>query len=162
MRPKVLFVTKGEEASFRDGFKYACDLAHIMNGSVMVLFNYDEKSFFRRFEDDMAVSAFAEAGAHDIAREYLSTDEHELKRDAEKKLNLLRQSCGKGQISGSLVRRGKVEPIIRKILEDHPSIEMVILSPSLMDKDNKKARIKKLLRKIPRPVVTMSKPVEAS
>lgn len=162
MRPKVLFVTKGEEKNFRDGFRYACDLAHMMNGSVMVLFNYDEKGFFRRFEEDMAISAFAEAGAHDIAREYLLTDEHALRRDAEKKLNLLKQSCEKGRISGSLIRRGKVESIIRKILEDHPSIEMVILSPSLMDKDNKRARLKKLLRKIPRPVVTMSKPVEAS
>jgi len=160
MKPKILFVTKGEEENFRDGFKYACDLAHIMDGGVMVLFNYNEKGFFRRLEDDMVVSAFAEAGAHDIAKDYLVGDESMLRRDAKKKINLLKQGCEKEQISGYLIKRGKVESVIKKILEDYPSIEMVILSPSLMDKDQKKGTIRKLLRKIPRPVVTMSKPVE--
>jgi hypothetical protein len=160
MKGRVLFVTKGEDENFSEGFDYAADLAKLRSGGVIVLFSFNERGFFKKFEDEIGASAFAESGEAETAKEYISEDKIKLNENSAQKIRLLRngRSGKEDAITDFHAIRGRVTSAITRILEDHPSIEIVIMSPTLTKKD-RGGQIKKLLKKIPRPVVTMSRPV---
>jgi hypothetical protein len=162
MKGKVLFVTKGEDENFSEGFDYAADLAQLRSGGMIILFSYSERSFFNKFGDEMGAAAFAEVGAADAAEKYLSEDERYLNEIGKQKVSLLKNSRGGEEviITNFYAMRGRVLPMITAILEENPSIEIVIMSPTLTKKDST-FQIRKLIKKIPRPVVTMSRPVRA-
>jgi len=162
MKGKVLFVTKGEDENFSEGFDYAADLAKLRSGGVIVLFSFNERGFLKKFEDEIAASAFAESGEVEAAKECVFEDEIKLHENCAQKISLLRNGRGNKEdtITDFHVIRGRVTPAVTRILEDYPSIEIVIMSPTLTKKD-RRLQIRKLIKKIPRPVVTMSRPVRA-
>ncbi len=162
MKGKILFITKGEEENFGDGFDYAADLARLRTGGVLVLFSYSERNFFQRFGDDMGAAALTEAGEVEAAKDYMSEYNIQLRSECSRKIEILKETAGDhgDLITDFHIKSGNYTPAIRKILEDYPSIEIVIMSPALTAKE-RSISIKKLMKKIPRPVVTMSRPVRA-
>ncbi len=157
VKSRVLFVTKGDDKDFEEGFTYATGLAKISEGGVFVLFLYS-KDGIRKFEDEMAAAAFAEEGDIESARDILSERERTFKKEAEKKVRFLQTlHDGNNPIVEYKVSTDEVVSAIKAVLQNHPTIEIVILSPSLMEKE-KSISFKKLRRKISRPVVTMSRP----
>ena len=140
MKGRVLFVTK-EDENFRDGFSYAMELSKIVNGGVYILL-YHDRNILKRFEDDMAAAALAEAGEFETAGQILNEQEAITKENASKKIAVLRQLCSdpKMLVDFSLAT-GDLISAIRAVLQEKASIEMVILSPSLMDKDRKSTRL---------------------
>ncbi len=160
MRSKVLFVTRGDDEQFHDGFVYATGLAKIAEGGVFVLFLHERK-MLREFEDEMAAAALAGEGDFEAAREILNEGNPDLKDEAEQRIRQLQALHGGDDLIVDY-RTGTdgVVPAIRTVLQEHPAIEIVIISPSLMDGE-KSLSFKKLRRKISRPVVTMSRPARA-
>jgi|Deesub1362A_J573_1020465.scaffolds.fasta_scaffold17647_3 hypothetical protein len=157
VKSRVLFVTKGDDRDFSEGFTYATELARISEGGVFVLFLYD-KDVIKKFEDEMAAAAVAAEGDVESARSILSEREHELQKEADQKVRLLQSLCqGSHPIVEHRISTNEVVSAIKTVLQSHPTIEIVILSPSLMDSD-RSISFKRIKRKISRPVVTMSKP----
>ncbi|NOZ25122.1 MAG: hypothetical protein GXO94_03390 [Nitrospirae bacterium] len=159
MKGRVLFVTK-EGDNFRDGFSYAMELSRIVNGGIFILLYHEEK-ILKRFEDDMAAAALAGAGGLEAAEQILDEQRVSLKADACKKVAQLRQQCPDPEMLVDYrVATGDLVSAIRGVLQDKASIEMVILSPSLMD-SGKAISLKRLKKYITRPIVTMSRPASA-
>jgi len=156
----VLFVTKGKDEEFSEGFKYAVELAKLLRGGIMVLLYYD-RDYFSKFEDEMVAVSFAEVGEPELAKEYLKEYEKYIKADAMKKINILKGSVEEEIIIDFRVSNGKFTTAIKDILEDYPFIDIVILNPSLTTKERIGGiKIKQLINRISRPVVTMSKLVK--
>ncbi|HEB76256.1 MAG TPA: hypothetical protein ENJ04_07890 [Nitrospirae bacterium] len=159
MKGRVLFVTK-EGEDFRDGFSYAMELSRIVNGGIFVLFYHEEKAI-DRFEDEMAAAALAESGGLEAAEQVLNERRLSLKAAACNKAAQLRQQCPDPEmLVDHRIASGDLVAAIRGVLQDKSSIEMVILSPSLMD-NGKAISLKKLKKYITRPIVTMSRPASA-
>ena len=159
MKGRVLFVTK-EDENFGDGFSYVMELSKIVKGGIYILF-YHDKNLIKRFEDDMAAAALAEAGEFETAKQIIHEEEVLTRADASKKVDLLRQECSDPEMLVDYrLATGDLVSAIRGVLQDKASIEMVILSPSLMD-NGKAISLKKLRRYITRPIVTMSRPASA-
>ncbi|MEC4684217.1 MAG: hypothetical protein VST71_00585 [Nitrospirota bacterium] len=159
MKGRVLFVTK-EDENFSDGFSYAMELSKIVNGGIYILL-YHDTNILKRFEDDMAAAALAEAGEFETADQILNEEETLLKADANKKVALLAQECSDpAMLVDYRLATGDLVSAIRGVLQDKASIEMVILSPSLMD-NGKAISLKKLRKYITRPIVTMSRAASA-
>jgi len=159
MKGRVLFVTR-EDDNFMDGFSYAMELSRIVKGGIYVLL-YHDQNLLKRFEDDMAAAALAGAGEFETAEEILNEERSTLEADAGRKVVLLRQQCpDPGMLVDYRLATGDLVSAIRGVLQDKASIEMVILSPSLMD-NGKVISLKKLRRYITRPIVTMSRPASA-
>ncbi len=161
MRSKLLYVVKGEKTHEKDGFHYARELSHVVHGGLYVLFHYD-RQVRRTFEDEMAAAALAEAGAADSAIALLREREENLQAEAEKRIEQWRTVCDLPErITGFQVTTADLLSVIRKILQDEAGIEIVLMSPSLME-ENRRLTIRRLKKYIRRPIVTMSRqiPVE--
>ena len=161
MRSKLLYVVKGEKTGLKDGFHYARELSHVVEGGIYVLFQYDRK-VRRTFEDEMAAAALAEAGAADSAVSLLREWEEEIQADAEQKIAQWRTACDfPERITDFQVTTADLLAEIRKILQDQSGIEIVLMSPSLME-ENRRLTLRKLKKYIRRPIVTMSRqnPIE--
>ena len=157
MKSKVLFVTKGNDEEFKEGFTYASGLAKIAEGGVFVLFMFDRDGL-KRFEDEMAAAAFAEHGDVETAKQLLTEKQEEFLREAEKRMKILKSIQEDSSLPLEFkVSTEEVVSAIKDVLQSKPAIEIVVLSPSLMERE-KSISFKKLRRKITRPVVTMSKP----
>ncbi|HEC98403.1 MAG TPA: hypothetical protein ENI58_09695 [Nitrospirae bacterium] len=155
MKGRVLFVTK-EDENFRDGFSYAMELSKIVKGGIYILL-YHDKNILKRFEDDMAAAALAEAGEFETAKQIINEEDAFIKADASRKVALLGQECSDPEMLVDYrLATGDLISAIRGVMQDKASIEMVILSPSLMD-NGKAISMKKLRKYITRPIVTMSR-----
>jgi len=160
LRSRVLFVTKADDDRFQEGFIYATGLAKISEGGVFVLLLY-ERNRLREFEDEMAAAALAGEGEFGAAREILNEGNKDLRDETEHKVRQLQTAHGgEHLIVEHRSSTDEVVPAIRAVLQEYPAIEIVIISPSLMDGE-KSLSFKKLRRKISRPVVTMSRPARA-
>ncbi|MEW6410160.1 MAG: hypothetical protein AB1488_08655 [Nitrospirota bacterium] len=154
MREKLLFVTRGDE-SYDDGFSYVIELAKTLDAGINILMIY-EKRMFETFEDDMAAVAFAEVGEFKTAREILDERQQRIKRDAEKKITELTMKYQGYSVEISYqVGVGDIVSNTRDIIEKKPTIDLVLLSPNLINKSV--INVKKLFRNISRPIVTMSR-----
>lgn len=160
MARNILFVTKGNK-DYEEGFQYAAELSCIRRTGISVLMIYD-KSPLKSFIDNMAAVAFAEAGeaetANDISSEWLR------KIDAETKMrtnSLIRKYCREKESLDVSYRAGTgdIASHIKKSLKSDPSIDMVLISPCISEKGV--LNVKRYLKDISRPVVTMSKLADA-
>jgi len=150
MKEKVLFVTKGGE-NCDEGFSYVLELAKVLNAGIEMLMIYG-KGVMDKYEDVMTAVAFAEAGDHETVRELMSTQGKDI---AEKKIKELAEKCR--EISVELgYQTASEEPInaIKDFLKSRPNINMVLLSPNLST-DRKVLDIKKMLKNITKPIVTI-------
>ncbi|MBI5410088.1 MAG: hypothetical protein HZA14_12035 [Nitrospirae bacterium] len=159
MRERLLFVTKGGD-NFEEGFSYVVELAKTLKAGVSILLVYDRRTM-DAYEDLMNAAVFAEAGEFKTAKEILQEQENELKAEADKKL---RELSGKyGEISNDLnyqIFIGDVLSSIKEFLKNKPNIDMILISPSL-SKSKKAIDLKKLIKNISKPVVTISQPLQA-
>ncbi|MEW6110280.1 MAG: hypothetical protein AB1632_14105 [Nitrospirota bacterium] len=158
MKEKLLFVTKGGENS-EDGFSYVFELAKTLNAGIAILMIFDKRT--ASIEDVMTAAAFAEEGEADTAKEILTEHKNEIKEIADKEFRRLSEKYS--EISRDLIYQvasGDVITAIRDFLKDKPVIDMVLLSPNL-SRDKKVINVKKLLKNISKPIVTISRPAEA-
>lgn len=155
MKERLLFVTKGNK-DYDEGFHYVAELSKTLNSGIKILMVYDSP-IMEMLEDDMAAVAFAEAGEFKAARSTLYERQQKIDEDARKKFSSLIGRYFYGQSVGIdyLAATGEVVSNIIKLIEGKPSIDMVLLSPSLSNKGA--INIKKLLRNISRPIVTMAR-----
>jgi len=159
MQEKILFVTKGGEDS-DNGFAYAVELANTLNAGIAVLMVYS-KHAKESFEDVMAAVAFAEAGDIETVRRLMREQEEGIKKIAEKKIKEFIETCGKNSLS--LVHHTAFDDTITAIkeyLKNRPFIDMVLLSPNLAA-GKKGLDLKKLLKNITKPIVSISSLAEA-
>ncbi len=159
MREKLLFVTKGDK-DYEDGFSYVIELAKSLKAGIAILMVY-EKKFSSVYEDAMTAAAFAEAGEFKTAKEMLMEQEKETNEVAEKKFKELVERYG--EISGDMtyqVAIGDVVTSIKDFMKNKPNIDMVLLSPNLSGNKNI-IDVKKLIKNITKPIVTISRPLQA-
>ena len=100
------------------------------------------------------------AGEFNTAKDILHEKENELKAAAEKKI---RELSATYDISSNIdyhIRIGDVLSNLNDFLKDTPNINMVLISPSL-SKSKKEIDLNKLIKKISKPIVTISQPVQA-
>ena len=153
MKEKLLFVTKGGEDCDK-GFSYVLELARALNAGVAVLMVYS-KRVVESLEDVMAAATFAEAGDIETMRELMCGQEKEIKETAEKKINEFSEKCRNADIDfSSEVKTGEAIQIIKDFLKSKPGIDMVLLSPNLSG-DKKLLDIRKMLKNITKPIVTI-------
>jgi thiol-disulfide isomerase/thioredoxin len=153
MKEKLLFVTKGGEDCDK-GFSYVLELAKVLNEGVAVLMVYSKRAR-ETFEDVMAAAAFAEAGDIETMRELMCRQEKEIKEAEEKKINGFSEKCRDAGIDFlSAVKAGETIQVIKDFLKDKPGVDMILLSPNLSG-DKKLLDIKKMLKSITKPIVTI-------
>jgi len=159
MKEKLLFVTKGGE-DCGNGFSYVLDLAKVLNTGIVMLLVYD-KRIMDSYEDTMAAVAFAEAGESKTAKELVQEQEKKVRDAAEKKIKELSEKCKENSVPFmSRISVNDTVAAIKNFLKDKPYIDMILLSPNLSVR-KKGIDLKKLLRTITKPVVTISRPAEA-
>jgi len=153
IKEKLLFVTKGGEKC-DEGFSYVLELAKSLNAGIELLMIYG-KGVMDKYEDVMAAVAFAEAGDHETVRELMNSQQAALKDVAGKKIKELTEKCRETSIELGY-QTASEEPInaIKNFLKNRPSINMVLLSPNL-SADRKTLDIKRMLKSITKPIVTI-------
>ncbi len=158
MKEKLLFVTKGG-ADCDNGFTYILELAKTLNAGIAVLLVYNKRTM-ETYEDVMAAVAFAEAGDHETVKELMHKQEKEIKEIEDRKARELTERCR--EVFVDLTYQTAVgDPItaIKDFLKNKPNIDMILLSPNLSE--NKKGiDLKKLLKNITKPIVTISRPAK--
>ena len=158
MREKLLFVTKGGE-DFDNGFSYVAELARTLKMDVAVLMVYNRR-VTDAYESMMTAAVFAEAGEFNTAKDILHEKENELKAAADRKIRDLSITY---RISSDIdyhIRIGDVVSALNEFLKNTPNINMVLVSPSL-SKSKKDVDLNKLIKKISKPVVTISQHAQA-
>ena len=160
MKEKLLFVTKGGECC-GSGFSYVLELAKALNAGISMLIVYS-KGMIETYEDVMAAVAFAEAGQLETVKELMNKQAVEIKEVEKKKIEELAERCRENSLE-FIYQASVGDPItaIKDFLKKRPEIEMVLLSPSISG-GKEEINLKKLLKNITRPVVTIAIPVRAS
>jgi len=153
MKEKLLFVTKGGEDCDK-GFSYVLELAKSLNAGIELLMIYG-KGVLDKYEDVMAAVAFAEAGDHETVRELMNAQGKKIKDTAEKKINELTEKCRDANIDfSSEVKTGEAIEVVKDFIKNKPCIDMILLSPNLSG-DKKLLDVRKILKNITKPIVTM-------
>jgi hypothetical protein len=159
MKERLLFVTKGGEGC-DDGFSYVLELAKTLNADILVLMLYGKRTM-DTYEDVMAAVAFAEAGEVETVRELMNKQIKDIKGVEAEKINEMARICRENSIDFSYqVEVGDTVSGIRDFLKTKPGIDMVLLSPSLSS-DRKGIDLKKLIKTITKPIVTINRPAGA-
>lgn len=163
MKEKLLFVTKGGEGC-DEGFSYVLELAKSLNAGIEMLMVYG-KGVLDKYEDVMAAVAFAEAGDLATVEELMNSQEKRIKETAEKKISELSVKCREISVdlnyqivSGDAA--DEIKNFLNKGILYKPGINMILLSPNLVQ-DKKGIDLKKLVKNITKPIVTITKPAEA-
>ncbi len=158
MREKLLFLTRGCD-DFDNGFSYVAELARTLKADVSMLIVYN-KRVIDAYEDIMSAAVFAQAGEFKTAKDILHEKENELKATVEKKLSVLSVTHGISSDINYHIRIGDVLSNLNEFLKNTPNINMILISPSL-SKNKKEIDLNKLIKKISKPIVTISQPVQA-
>ncbi|MBI5741033.1 MAG: hypothetical protein HZA16_09950 [Nitrospirae bacterium] len=159
MKETLLFVTKGGE-DCDNGFAYILELAKNLDAGVAMLMVW-QKGMMNAYEDVMAAVAFAEAGDLDTVKELMQAQEKEIREAAEKKIGEMTEKCRENSVpfTHQTVSDDTVTAI-KNYLKSRHDVDMVLLSPNLSS-GKKGIDLKKLLKNITKPIVTISRPVEA-
>lgn len=159
MRERLLFVTKGGD-DCDSGFSYAIELAKTLKAGIAVLMVFPRK-IMEAYEDVLAAVAFAEAGEHETVRELVDEQSRALRETAAQRAESFLACCSEEGVpcTWSAIAEETVSAI-RETLRTSPAIEMVLLGPSLVQ-DKKGIDLKKLLKEVTKPIVTLSRPMKA-
>ncbi len=157
---QLLFITYYSE-NFNEGLSYVIDLAKIMNRGITALMIY-KKSLTEKFEDFMTAVAFAEANEHDTARMFIAEDFKKVDTNANEKIASLFKSCRESGVEAdSYITKKDITTAIKDFLELKTGIDMVLLSPSVTNNEGLSAKeLKRLVRTVSRPIVTMARNVK--
>jgi uncharacterized protein related to proFAR isomerase len=158
-KEKLLFVTKGGE-DCDNGFTYILELAKTLNAGIAMLMVYN-KNVMQTYEDVMAAVVFAEAGDLETVKNMMQTQERIIKETAGKKISELTEKCRENSVSFTYhIAADEAITAIKDFVKNRPEIDMVLLSPNL-SVSKKGIDLKKLLKNITKPIVTISTPAKA-
>lgn len=159
MRERLLFATKGGD-DCESGFAYVLELSKTLKAGISVLLIYP-RTMSERIDDVMTAVTFAEAGDHETAEALMTEPSRELLESAEPLVESILACCREESVPCSWsVATDEPVSAIRKALRSRPGIEMVLVGPSLIQ-EKKGIDLKRLLRQVTKPVVTMSRPLRA-
>jgi len=159
MKEKLLFVTKGGE-DCDNGFTYILELAKTLKTGVAMLMVYN-KRVLDTYEDVMAAVAFAEAGDLETVKELMQTQERIIKETAGKKIKEMTEKCRENSVPFTYqIAADDAITAIKDFVKNRPEIDMVLLSPNL-SVSKKSIDLKKLLKNITKPIVSISVPAKA-
>ena len=157
MKRNLLFV------SYRDGdfghdLSYALDLAKMTDKGMAILL-VKRKRLADKFEDMMTAVTFAEAGEHATATEIMKSSEAE---DGLK--SMLEKKCQESGMAASVYSAlHDAVSSLRDFLKQNSTIDMVLLSPSITENGEISSKeLKRLLRTVSRPIVTMTRQAVAT
>ncbi len=157
MKEKLLYVTKGGGSGVDEGFPYVVGLAKTLNAAIAVLMVHEKKTA-QTYEDLMAAVAFAEAGDHETARRLMEREQREMTDAEANRVSALKERCGEASVEMTYgTTEGTLTDAISGFLKAKPSIEMVLISPGFSSSEGLR-ELKRLLKKISRPVVTIARP----
>ncbi len=155
---QLLFVTHRNE-NITEGVSYAIELAKAMDEDIMILLVQKRANLNSKFENLMTAVAFAEAGEHNTAKQIVSESPRCLDEVPDEELNAFLKKCLHEGVHVA-VRTSPLDAIsgIRTFLKEHWGIDKVVLSPAIATAGDISSRdMKRLVRKISRPVVTMAR-----
>ena len=159
IKEKLLFVTKGGEDCDK-GFTYILELAKTLNAGIAMLMVYN-KRVMETYENVMAAVAFAEAGDLQTVKGLMQAQERVIKETAEKKINELTEKCRENSVPFTYqITADETITAIKNFVKTRPEIDMVLLSPNL-SVSKKGVDLKKLLKNITKPIVSISVPAKA-
>jgi hypothetical protein len=152
-RKQLLFVAYYDE-NFGEVLPYALNLAKMLNEGITILLIYKRK-ITERFEKLMTAITFAEAGEEKTARQLMK---EKIVKD-EKIVSLLNKFTQKDVNVDVCTEKADVLSAIKTFFRQKITVDMVLLSPCVTDNANMKTReLKRLVKTISRPIVTMAKP----
>jgi len=153
MRKKeLLFVTYYDE-NFGEGLPYAFNLAKMLNEGITILFIY-KKKIAKKFENLMTAITFAEANELKTARQIMEEGHVE----DEKIVSLLKKVNREGINVDFFTKEEDLLPAIKNFLSQRTAIDMVLLSPSVSNNGQVKAKeLNRLVKITSRPIITMAK-----
>ncbi len=159
MKEQILFVSKGGDR-YDDGFSYALELASSMGTDITMLI-VEPRNIGKAFEETLMTAAFAEEGDHRTAQELLADAGQEIRGHAMPKMDELSRRCAERNVGFSgRCFTGTVDAAVRRFLQENPSIDMILLSPTINGK-KKAVDIKRLLKYVAKPIVTLTRPAAA-
>jgi hypothetical protein len=153
MRKKeLLFVTYYDE-NFGEGLPYAFNLAKMLNEGITILLIY-KKKIAKKFENLMTAITFAEANELKTARQIMKEGYIE-----DEKIVSLLKKVNKEEINVDFCAKdGDLLPAIKNFLRQRTAIDMVLLSPSVSNNGQVKAKaLNRLVKITSRPIITMAK-----
>jgi len=157
MKRNLLFVTY-RDGDFGHDLSYALDLAKSTDKGMAILL-VQRKKLVDKFETLMSAVTFAEAGEHETATAILNSVEAEddLPRRLEEKC--LESGMATAVYSAFLDSVSS----LKEFLKGNNSIDMVLLSPSIMENGDISSReLKRLVKTASRPIVTMVKQAQVA
>lgn len=158
MKRILLFVACINE-DFETSLTYIADLARSMEKNIAILILDRTKKMTNRFEKIMTAITFAEANEHDMATEMLERDDSSIAEAAVKSFeNKFIERGVEFTIHSSQL---DIADAISEVMNKTKGVEMVLLGPSVIDNGNiTSSTLKKLVKKVSRPIVTMSRHTE--
>jgi hypothetical protein len=154
MRKKQLLFVAYYDENFGEVLPYALNLAKMLNEGITILLIY-KKRITENFENLMTAITFAEAGEDKTAGQLMK---EKIVKD-EKIVSLLEKFTQKDVNVDVCSEKAGAISAIKNFLRRKVLVDMVLLSPSVTDSGNMKAReLNRLVKTISRPIVTMAKP----
>lgn len=155
---QLLFVMHRNENK-TEGVSYVIELAKAMDEDIMILFVQKRNNLDGKFENLMTAVTFAEAGEHNTAKQIVSEGLRSLDEVSHEELVPVFKKCLQEGVQVT-VHTSPLDAIsgIRTFLKEHWGIDRVVLSPAITAAGNITLRdVKRLVRTISRPVVTMAR-----
>ncbi len=157
-KSQLLFVTHRNE-NITEGVSYAIELAKAMDEDITILFVQKRTNLSSKFEKMMTAVTFAEAGEHNTAKKIVSESPRCLDEVSNEELVTVFNKCLQEGVQVT-VHTSSLDAIsgIRTFLKEQWGIDKVVLSPAISAAENISSRdMKRLVRNISRPVVTMAR-----
>jgi hypothetical protein len=153
MKRNLLFVTY-QDGELDEGLNYALDLAKMTDKGMAVLL-VNKRKLSEKLENIMTAVTFAEANEPETARQFLP-ESREKKEDLPR---IIEEKCKtSGIVAAVHTAFQDAATSLKDYLKQNSSIDMVLLSPNIIEDGNISSReLKKLVRTASRPIVTMAK-----
>ncbi len=154
---QVLFVTYGNE-NITEGVSYAIELAKAMGEGIRILFVQRPANLSSKFEKLMTAVTFAEASEDNTPKQIMSENPQSPDEASHQELAAVLHKCRQEGVHVTVQTSPQdAIPGIRTCLKKQGDIDKVVLSPAITAASNISSRdIKRLVRVISRPVVTMA------